>query len=102
MRDRRFKLHFPHGYRTLAGRAGGIGGRPVPYAQAKTGRELFDLKNDVGETEDVADEHPDVVARLLRFAELAREELGDKLTDRPGTARRPPGRLGPDDQRLIW
>ena len=28
VRDRRWKLHFPHGYRTMAGRAGGTGGNP--------------------------------------------------------------------------
>ena len=31
-----------------------------------------------------------------------REQFGDKLTDRQGTARRPAGRLGPDDERTVW
>ncbi len=38
---------------------------------------LFDLDADVGETTDVAEDHPDVVARLLEWAERARADLGD-------------------------
>ncbi|RMF38632.1 MAG: N-acetylgalactosamine-6-sulfatase [Planctomycetota bacterium] len=38
---------------------------------------LVDLENDLGETTNVAAEHPDVVARLLRLAEAMREDLGD-------------------------
>ncbi len=89
VRDRRFKLHLPHRYRTLAGRPGGTGGKPVKYDHAEIGQELFDLKADPGETTDVADQHPDVVARLLENAERAREDLGDKLTNRRGRNVRP-------------
>jgi arylsulfatase A-like enzyme len=91
VRDRRWKLHLPHQYRTLEGRQAGADGYPKPYGQARIGTALFDLKNDVGETKDVAAEHPDVVARLTAAAESAREDLGDKLTDRPGKNIRPPG-----------
>ncbi len=38
---------------------------------------LFNLKNDRGETRNVADRHPEVVARLLKQAEAIRAELGD-------------------------
>lgn len=38
---------------------------------------LYDLSNDLGETTDVADRHPDIVARLMQQAEAARAELGD-------------------------
>ena len=92
VRDRRWKLHFPHTYRTLAGKPGGTGGTPVPYSRAKIGLALFDLKNDVGETTNVAEQHPEIVARLEKLAEGAREALGDKLTDRVGSEIRPPGR----------
>ncbi|WP_231691050.1 sulfatase family protein [Aureliella helgolandensis] len=44
---------------------------------------LVDLENDIGETTSVADQHPDVVARLLNLAEGMREDLGDY--DRVGT-----------------
>ena len=39
--------------------------------------ELYDLENDVGETRDVAGEHPEVVDELTKSIESAREELGD-------------------------
>ncbi|RMG01685.1 MAG: N-acetylgalactosamine-6-sulfatase, partial [Planctomycetota bacterium] len=38
---------------------------------------LFDLETDIGERHDVADEHPDVVRRLLKLAEKARADIGD-------------------------
>lgn len=38
---------------------------------------LFDLENDIGERRDVADKHPDIVARLLKLAEKARSDIGD-------------------------
>ncbi len=93
IRDRQWKLHFPHSYRTLAGRPGGKEGKPVKYSQAKIGLELFDLKQDRGETTDVARQHPKIVARLEKQAELARLDLGDRLTGRQGKNVRPAGRL---------
>ena len=94
VRDRQWKLHLPHEYRTLAGKPGGKDGYPVQYSQAKIGAELFDLKADVGETTDVAKEHPDVVERLMTVAEAARDDLGDTLTDRKGKNVRPAGKAG--------
>lgn len=38
---------------------------------------LYNMKEDVGEQNDVASEHPEVVNKLLAEAELAREDLGD-------------------------
>ena len=102
VRDRRWKLHFPHNYRTLNGRPGGKNGMPVKYDSAKIGLSLFDLKNDVGETTNVADEHPEVVERLKAAAERARTELGDRLAKRKGKGVRPPGRLQPGDEELKW
>jgi arylsulfatase A len=57
------------------------------------GHWLFDLKNDIGETTDVADTHPDIVARLEQHAENARATLGDTLTGRQGSEVRPAGQL---------
>ncbi len=93
VRDRQWKLHFPHQYRTLNGREGGQDGSPVPYDQAKTGIELYDLKNDVGETSDVANKHPEIVKRLSVAADEARLELGDRLNDVKGRGVRPVGKL---------
>jgi len=85
----RWKLHFPHGYRTLAGRKGGTGGMPARYSKAKIGEALFDLESDVGETTDVKDEHPDVVHKIEALAERMREDLGDGK--RRGKGARPAG-----------
>jgi arylsulfatase len=43
----------------------------IPKAQ------LYNLKGDIGETTDVAEEHPEIVERLLGLAELARADIGD-------------------------
>ena len=92
----RWKLILPHTYRTLAGQPPGRDGVPAKYQQRKVERpELYDLEADIGETTDVAAQHPDVVKRLLALAEQAREELGDTLTGRTGKGVRPPGRMLP-------
>ncbi len=52
---------------------------------------LFDVRNDLGETNEASAQHPDVVARLLALAEKAREDLGDG--DREGRNQRPAGRV---------
>ncbi len=91
VRSGRWKLHFPHGYRTLAGREGGTGGIPVNYENSTIGEELFDLRQDISESTDVSAANPEVVARLRRLAEAARAELGDN--NRAGAGMRPAGQL---------
>jgi arylsulfatase len=92
--DGRWKLQFPHTYRTLAGRPGGKGGIPAQYELGKVEQsELHDLQSDIGEAKNVITEHPDVVKRLEAFAEKMRADLGDKLTKRKGSGVREPGRF---------
>lgn len=93
VRSGKWKLHFPHQYTTLAGRPGGQGGKPVPYSTDKIGLALFDLESDVGEKNNIAEEHPEVVKRLSELAERSRDDLGDALTKSIGKNRREPGRL---------
>ncbi len=60
--------------------------------------ELYDVRGDVGELREVSAEHPDVVARLLGFAERARSEIGDMATI--GKGQRPAG-LVEDPKALV-
>jgi arylsulfatase len=94
MRSGRWKLHFPHTYRSMEGRELGVDGIPGKYDYSReVGLELFDLETDISESTNVADQHPDVVERLSRMADLKRLELGDALTDVEGTGLREPGRV---------
>ena len=96
----KWKLHFPHGFRTLGGRPGGTGGIPVAYQQARIGLALFDLESDVGETTNVASQHPEVVARIEELADRMRAELGDSATKQKGSGVRQAGRLEEGDLRF--
>ena len=51
--------------------------------------QLYDLEADIGEKNDIADGHPQVVQRLLALAEKARRDLGD--VGRKGAGQRPAG-----------
>lgn len=94
LRSGRWKLELPRSYRTLNGRPGGTGGKPANYEQKKIpAPELYDLTTDIGQQHDVAAAHPEVMKRLLALAEKARADLGDDLTDRIGTGRRPIGKI---------
>ena len=87
----KWKIHFPHGYRTMAGRPGGTGGIPTKYSQAKIGLSLFNLEEDIGESIDVKDKHPKVVAKMQALGQAMRKELGDQ--GKKGSGQREAGRL---------
>jgi len=89
----KWKLHFPHGYRTLDGRPGGTGGIPTNYSEARIDLALFDLESDIGETTNVAEQHPRIVARIKQLAAAMRADLGDSRTKQEGSGVRPPGRI---------
>ena len=81
VRSGKWKLHFPHSYRSLDGRPGGTGGKPVKYSQAHTELALFDLEKDVGETTNVAADYPQIVERLTALGQKFDQELN--ATKRP-------------------
>jgi arylsulfatase A len=91
VRSGKWKLHFPHTYRTMLDQTLGRDGEPGKYVQKEIGLSLYDLENDVGETMNVAKYHPDVVERLQALAEKTRNDLGDSATKRQGKGVRPPG-----------
>jgi len=107
-----WKLHVPHEYLTVAAEPG-RGGKPSNFGKLKPesielsgirgiasrhgyrvekiGQVLYNLKEDPGETRDVAAEHPEVVARLEKIVAAARADLGDTLTKTPSQRIRPAG-----------
>jgi arylsulfatase A-like enzyme len=60
---------------------------------------LYDLKADISESTNLAQEHPDVVKRLLALAEIARRDLGD--VGRPGANQRPAGYIDNPTPRVL-
>lgn len=93
LRSGKWKLYFPHKYRSLQGKAGRNDGMPVNYTQVPMGLELYDLENDISETTNVADKYPAVVDSLQRMAGEFRKRLGDSLTGVEGSEVREPGRV---------
>ncbi len=88
----KWKLYFPHRYRTLNGKEGGKNGQPVEYEYNTIDQiELYDLSLDISETQDVAAQNPEVVAKIISLGEKIRLELGDALTDQVGNGNRPVG-----------
>lgn len=57
---------------------------------------LFNVVKDVSSKHDVSPQHSDVVFRLMKLAEAAREDLGDK--GKPGAGQRKPGKIDGDAQ----
>ena len=53
--------------------------------------ELYDLKNDISETNNVAAQYPEVVEKIKVIANGMRSKLGDKLYNIEGTENRPAG-----------
>ncbi len=59
--------------------------------------QLYDLVADVGESQNVAAEHADVVRDLRARADACREDLGDAAVGAPGKNCRPVGRVAKAD-----
>ena len=104
VRNERFKLVFPHKYRSLNGHPGGTGGLPVGYTNLTAQKALYDLETDVSETTDVSEQHPEVVKELEAAAAKYRIGLGDRLHQVQGNEIRPAGKLLPGDPELplVW
>lgn len=91
----KWKLVFPHTYRTIpVGTELRDDGIPVKYAHIKLEKaQLFDLAKDPGESTDVSEQNPDILAQLHGFADQARADMGDSLTGKIGTGNRKAGRI---------
>ena len=62
------------------------GGREVIH-------ELYHLREDPGESENLFDEKPEIVAKIQRHADRIRQETGDNRLGMEGNVRRPAGRV---------
>ena len=85
VRKGKYKLVFPHIYRSYDNVIPGENLHPGAYSQGKAGLELYNLESDIGEKTDLALRLPMVVKELQNIGEKARSILGDKLTDRIGS-----------------
>lgn len=65
--DGRWKLHLPHGFRTLD--TDGKGGMPGKYRQARIELSLFDLNSDPYEKRNLMGAHPPIELRLMKLVE---------------------------------
>jgi arylsulfatase len=114
VRSGEWKLHLPHPYLVVAGEPGkngkpsnfenlkpddltksGVEGIATRhgYKIEKCGVELYNLKDDVGESKNIAESNPEVVKRLQQVVDRARLEFGDSLTGKKGNGVRPAGKV---------
>ncbi|WP_373516974.1 sulfatase [Pricia sp.] len=88
----KWKLYFPHTYRTMNGQEPGKDGLPGEYRMVDLAEiELYDLENDESETKNVAEEHPKIVEKIKALADDMRSQLGDSLKDVEGSETREAG-----------
>ena len=80
-----WKLVFPHTYRSYENVQPGENLYPGPYGKGEAGLELYNLRNDIGERNDLSKSFPQIVEELNKLGESARIILGDKLTNRVGS-----------------
>ncbi|MCR9265274.1 MAG: sulfatase [Flavobacteriaceae bacterium] len=90
----KWKMYFPHRYRTMDGQEPGKDGQPGNYRYVDMEEiELYDVVNDVSETNNVAEAHPEIVAEIKARANTMRQRLGDSLMELEGSETREPGRV---------
>ena len=94
VRSGNWKLYFPRTYRSLNGKEGGKNGIPVKYDfnEVKS-NELYNLKEDPGESINVYLQNIEKANELKKMGENARKELGDALTSRVGAGVRKIGTI---------
>lgn len=94
LRSGKWKLHFPHRYRTMAGQDPGLDGLPGSYNnEARAELSLFDLSVDPFERRNLAADNVEVVRRLESLADGIRAQLGDALTGVVGNGIREPAEI---------
>lgn len=83
--DGRWKLQLPHAYNSLpTGQPAATGGKPVLYNVKRIeNAELYDLYADISESRNLAEQQPQEVTKLQKYAQEIRADLGDSLKKMP-------------------
>ena len=90
----KWKLYFPHTYRTMDGQELGKDGLPGKYRMIDlTEIELYNLEDDESEVQNVAEKHPEIVEKIKELADKMRARLGDSLKDIKGSETREAGTI---------
>ncbi len=76
VRSGKWKLHFPHQYRHIAGTPG-TDGKSGGQIDATIGLSLYNLDDDVSESINLVSKYPDIVERLTKLGDIHIEELKD-------------------------
>jgi hypothetical protein len=88
-----WKLVFPHHFRSYEGMTPGNDGFPGKYAKGVVHeKELYHLKTDISESNNVIKNHTEIVAELEKIADSIRWQLGDNILNITGHENRKPGR----------
>ncbi len=89
----KWKVVYPHRYRIIPeGTVLRNDGFPVDYLYLDfENTELYDLESDPFESNDVKDLYPEILAQLDSMANIARADMGDKLTQSEGPGLRKHG-----------
>jgi arylsulfatase A-like enzyme len=93
IRYKNWELVLPHSSKSYLQGQPGKDGKPGPSPDRLVPMALYDLIHDPGTVYDVQKLYPAVVQQMLGYAEQAREDLGDDLTNRKGKNIRPSATL---------
>jgi len=101
VRRGKWKLQFPHRTRSYQDVEPGQDGYPGPYNFINVDKALYNLEEDIDESNDLSQKYPDKVKELEKLGEIARQKFGDQITGAVGSEIRQPGRPGLENNKRI-
>lgn len=94
VRWKNWKLYFPHNFNSMEGITPGMDGARAATKNIRMDEmELYDLKNDRAEKNNLVSQYPVIVEKLNTMADAMRKKLGDSLKGIKGVENREPGRV---------
>ncbi len=84
IRYKHWELVLPHQSQAYTNGSPGKDGTPGPTPIAEVPMALYDVRHDPGTVYDVQKQYPQIVEEILKYAEQARDDLGDDLVKRKG------------------